>query len=131
LDNWILHNDNPQLADVLHKILPENAEKTPVYLDNGIDSQTAPEIRSFIAEFIVRVAKEYPNTNFVYFFNPESVLRRAVQAREGSLSFHVFWIKEAVSMCADLATCKFICSTMNLLRITLKIIKILRIIRLK
>ena len=109
LDNWITYHDNPQLTNFMHSVLPENANKAPISSDEELAPENAAEIKSYIDEYVVQVAKKYPETNFIYFFNPHSLVQRAVEARSGDLKAHIFWVKEAVSMCEGLDNVQLYC----------------------
>ena len=109
LDNWILHHDNVQLAGLLHDVLPQNARKPLPRLDEDIAPEMAAEIRAAIDEFIVRPAKKYPSTNFIYFFNPDPLFSRAIEARNNTLNVHAFWIRETTLRCAALHNIQLYC----------------------
>jgi hypothetical protein len=102
LDNWIMYHENGQLVELLHKTLPQKADKPILQLEKGITPETATKIRAAIDEFIVQPAKEYPATNFVYFFNPFPLLGRALSARGDGLNIHAFWVRETTLRCAAL-----------------------------
>ena len=102
LDNWIMHHEDGELADLLHRTSPQDGGVPPLQLEQGVAPEGAAAIREAIDEFIVRPAREYPATNFVYFFNPDLLLGRALAAREGGLNVHAFWVREATRQCAAL-----------------------------
>lgn len=102
LDNWILHHEDVQVSTLLHETLAQYAGKTPLRQEKDIAPEEAAAIRAAIDEFIVRPAREYPATSFIYFFNPVPLLARAIAAREGDLSLYAFWVREATFRCAAL-----------------------------
>jgi hypothetical protein len=102
LDNWIMHHESEQLADLLHKTVPQNVNKPIFQREKDIAPRVAMLIRATIDEFIIQPAKEYPTTNFVYFFNPNPMLGRALAVRGNGLNVHAFWVRETTIRCATL-----------------------------
>lgn len=105
IDKWVQYIDNRQLADSLKKHLP-HAAAIPVPPRSGVNPKQAEEIISAIDRYIVKPAQKYPDTHFYYFFNPSSMLGKAVAAREGYIEKHSFWVKQAVLQCAGLKNIK-------------------------
>jgi hypothetical protein len=70
--------------------------------DYEVNPEQVSDIRAAISDFIVTPAKKYPITKFYYFFNPSSMLAKAIAARSGYIELHILWIKEAVLLCSNL-----------------------------
>ena len=102
IDVWIAQNKHEQLSYVLHDSLPKYAEAPILSLDTGLSSLEEAKISEYIDRFIAQPAKMNPETNFVYFFNPFSLLHNAIDARERGMANHFYWVREAVSMTASL-----------------------------
>jgi hypothetical protein len=100
LDKWVLHHDNWQISGFMHKTLPALASRPPVE-QRPIASETAAAVRADINEFIVGLAREHPETRFICFFSPGSLLEKAVLAWDGRLEYYLFWVRETVMLSKD------------------------------
>lgn len=95
VDNWILCHNDPQINSLLHETLPVAAQRIPD-AQNMLSAQQIEDIREYFNDFIVTLAKQYPQTRFIYFFNPSSRLSRSINYRNGTHSHYEAKVRLAV-----------------------------------
>jgi len=102
IDNWILHRNNHQLADLLRKTLPAMASALLSQRESP-SPETVEAVRAIINDFMVRPAIDNPSTRFVCFFSPNSLLSYAINVKSNSMEYYLYFVKEVVRLCEPVA----------------------------
>lgn len=97
IHNWARFYQNPQLKNLIVHEIPEAAKKE-LTAGHSLSSKKMAEIRQSLDQTVFNFAKQYPNTEFLLYFNPDSLLGKALIFRN-YLSFneYSYFIREAVN----------------------------------
>lgn len=96
LQNWARFYKNPQLENLIAHEIPEATNKT-VFIGNPLSDKEMDEISQSLNQAVFDFARQYPDTEFLLYFNPDSLLGKALTFRN-NLSFtqYSYFVQQAV-----------------------------------
>lgn len=96
IQNWARFYKNHQLEDLITYEIPEAANEV-LTVGSPLSKKEKAKIRQSLDLTVFDFAQQYPNTEFLIFFNPDSLLGKALAFRN-SLSFnqYSYFVREAV-----------------------------------
>lgn len=95
LSNWGKYHDNDQLKDVVHDELPTMMTVPPQALELP-DAEKRKIIDDFLEETVFSFVREHPETTFYCYYCPRSMLRFALESREGKLGEYDYYVLSTV-----------------------------------
>lgn len=96
LQNWARFYKNPQLENLIAHEIPEATNKA-VFIGNPLSDKEMDEISQTLDQTVFDFARQYPDTEFLLYFNPDSLLGKALTFRD-HLSFtqYSYFVQQAV-----------------------------------
>lgn len=96
LQNWARFYKNPQLENLIAHEIPEATNKA-VFIGNPLSDKEMDEISQSLNQAVFDFARQYPDTEFLLYFNPDSLLGKALTFRN-NLSFtqYSYFVQQAV-----------------------------------
>ena len=96
LQNWALFYKNPQLENLITHEIPEAANKA-LSIGTPLSDEEMAEISQSLDQTVFDFARQYPDTEFLLYFNPDSLLGKALTFRN-YLSFtqYSYFVQQAV-----------------------------------
>lgn len=96
LQNWALFYKNPQLENLITHKIPEAANKA-LSIGNSLSDEEMDEISQSLDQTVFDFARQYPDTEFLLYFNPDSLLGKALTFRN-YLAFtqYSYFVQQAV-----------------------------------
>lgn len=80
LQNWAIHYKNPQLENLITKEIPE-ATLQKISKGEVVSETLEAEISSYLDETVFNFVDQYPHTEFLLYFNPDSLLGKVLNSR--------------------------------------------------
>lgn len=96
LQNWVRFYKHPQLENLVTQEIPEAANKA-LYVGTPLSDKEMDEISQSLDQTVFDFARQYPDTEFLLYFNPDSLLGKALTFRN-QLSFTQYshFVQQAV-----------------------------------
>ena len=96
LQNWARFYKNPQLENLITHEIPEATNKA-LSIGTPLSDKEMAEISQFLDQTVFDFARQYPDTEFLLYFNPDSLLGNALTFRN-YLSFtqYSYFVQQAV-----------------------------------
>ncbi len=96
VQNWVRFYKHPQLENLVTQEIPEAANKA-LYVGTPLSDKEMDEISQSLDQTVFDFARQYPDTEFLLYFNPDSLLGKALTFRN-QLSFTQYshFVKQAV-----------------------------------
>lgn len=96
LQNWARFYKNPQLENLITQEIPEAANKA-LSIGTPLSDEEMDEISQSLNQTVFDFARQYPDTEFLLYFNPDSLLGKALTFRN-NLSFtqYSYFVQQAV-----------------------------------
>ena len=98
VENWVKYYTNDQLQPLLTEYIPTAIKNKSKGVDNSISPETIKQINSAVAETLEKFVKNYPQTVFYCYFNPDSLLSHSVENAFGSFGFYKGFVRETVKV---------------------------------
>lgn len=80
IQNWARYYKDPQLENLIIREIPEAVNK-PLMTNFTETEESKTEISSYLDETVFDFVGDYPNTEFLLYFNPDSLLGKALDFR--------------------------------------------------
>lgn len=105
LQNWVRFYKHPQLENLVTQEIPEAANKA-LYVGTPLSDKEMDEISQSLDQTVFDFARQYPDTEFLLYFNPDSLLGKALTFRN-QLSFTQYshFVQQAVKNQTLFQTC--------------------------
>lgn len=96
LQNWARFYKNPQLENLITYEIPNAVNKT-LSIGTPLSDKEMDEISQTLDQTVFDFARQYPDTEFLLYFNPDSLLGKALTFRD-HLSFtqYSYFVQQAV-----------------------------------
>jgi len=95
--NWGKYHQNNQLNWLVHHQLPDNLKiSAGKYTQPSIETQN--KIDAYLNDYVFSFVTEHPETTFYCYYCPASMLLRAFQSRDDSLSLFSMWLNRTVEL---------------------------------
>lgn len=95
LSNWGKYHENEQLKDVIHDELPRMMNVPPKVFALP-DAEKRKVIDDYLEETVFSFVRDHPETTFYCYYCPRSMLRFALESREGKLGEYAYYVLSTV-----------------------------------
>ncbi|MCL1596417.1 hypothetical protein M3080_03415 [Parasutterella secunda] len=96
LQNWARFYKNPQLENLITHEIPDATNKA-LSIGTPLSDKEMDEISQSLDQTVFDFARQYPDTEFLLYFNPDSILGKALTFRNLlSVSQYSYFVQQAV-----------------------------------